>query len=230
MQKRTFFTALGWFAAVGGVILVALLAQILNNAGSRSGGSAPSLPLSEAAVYEDPLAPAITPERYDLTIVIYSDYQCGYCRSLDSAVQDLLEEDRAIRVVFRDWPVLGHGSVQAARAAIASQWQGKHPQLHAALMNLPARLNEETIQRAADEAGVDWAQLEQDMNSHEAEISQLLSRNAKQAAQLGLTGTPGMVIGRYRVPGALDLMRLREIVRLAREEQAARANLQGTAS
>lgn len=222
MNKRTFFTALVWLAAIGGVVLVALLAQTLSGAGNISGSSAPVLPLSEAAVYEDAIAPAITPERYDLTIVIYSDYQCPYCRSLDAAVHQLLAEDPHIRVVFRDWPLLGHGSVEAARFAIASQWQGKHLEFHKALMALPARLNDMTIRMAADAAGVDWARLERDLENRNKDINQLLSRNSAQAAQLGFIGTPALLIGRYRVPGAVNLPRLREIVRLAREEQAAR--------
>ncbi|HEY4548248.1 MAG TPA: DsbA family protein [Pedomonas sp.] len=216
MKQRGF-----WLAAIGGVVLVVLLAQMLSRLGGDS-PAAPPLPLSEAAVYEDPLAPAITPAQYDLTIVIYSDYQCPYCRSLDAAVHQLLQEDSGIRVVFRDWPLLGHGSMEAARAAIASQWQGKHLAFHAALMNLPARLNERTIRMAADEAGVDWERLERDLENRGTEVSQLLSRNAAQAAQLGLVGTPGMLIGRYRIPGAVDLPRLREIVRMAREEAASR--------
>lgn len=215
MKQRAF-----WVAALGGIILVVLAAQLLSQFAGSGGPAAPALPPSEAAIYEDPIAPAITPERYDLTIVIYSDYQCPYCRQLDAAVHQLIAEDPHIRVVFRDWPLLGHGSMEAARAAIASQWQGKHPDFHNALMTLPGRLNETTIRMAADKAGVNWARLEQDLERREKEVRQLLARNAAQAAQLGLVGTPGMVIGRYRVPGALDLPRLREIVRMAREQPA----------
>jgi len=215
MRKGVF-----WLGAVAGVAAVALGAQMLSSLGS-DGGRTPPPPLTEQAFYEDPIAPAHTPEQYDLTIVIYTDYQCPYCRQLDASVQQLLREDPHIRVVYRDWPLLGHGSAEAARAAIASQWQGKHAAFHEALMTLPARLNPETIRMAADEAGVDWAQLERDLEARKTDINRLLARNAAQAAQLGLVGTPGMLIGRYRVPGALDPQRLREVVRLAREANAA---------
>lgn len=210
MKQRTF-----WLAAIGGVLTVALAAQFLSGLGGDR--TAPP-PVTQEAFFNDPLAPAVTPARHDLTIVVYSDYQCPYCRQLDGALQDLLREDPHIRVVYRDWPMLGAGSRQAARAAIASQWQDKHMAFHSALMDLPARLNDETIRMAADQAGVDWARLEQDLEARGSEIDALLARNAAQASQLGLVGTPGLLIGRYRVPGALDLPRLREIVRMARED------------
>lgn len=221
MQQRG-FPPLAWLVAIGGVILIAVIAQMLSQAGGDGRRTSPALPLSEAAIYEDPIAPAITPERYDLTIVIYSDYQCPYCRSLDASVHQLIAEDPHIRVVFRDWPLLGHGSTLAARAAIASQWQGKHLEFHKALMAQQARLNDTTIRMAADKVGVDWERLERDLESRNKEIGQLLSRNGAQAAQLGFIGTPALLIGRYRVPGAVNLPRLREIVALAREEQASR--------
>ena len=221
MRQRPFFASPGWLAALAGIALVAGAAQWLSG-GSGRNAAPPSLPPSEAAFFDDPVAPAITPEGYDLTIVIYSDYQCPYCRALDGAVHRLIEEDSHIRVVFRDWPVLGPASMEAARAAIASQWQGKHPEFHKALMALPGRLSTSAIRTAAEETGVDWPRLQADLTSHAAEIDALIARNTRQAAQLGFIGTPALLIGRYRVPGAVDLPRLREIVQLAREEQANR--------
>lgn len=215
MKQRNF-----WLAALGGVVVVALGAQMLSRLGDNG---PPPPPLTEQAFYEDDIAPAHTPAQYDLSIVIYTDYQCGYCRQLDATMQKLLQEDPYIRVVYRDWPLLGHGSVEAARAAIASQWQGKHAAFHKALMTLPARMNPQTIRMAADQAGVDWARLQQDLETRKTDINRLLVRNGAQAAQLGLAGTPGMLVGRYRVPGALDPQRLREVVRLAREANAAEA-------
>lgn len=216
MKKR-----LLWPGLVVGVAAVALGAQMLSGLGGN--GGPPPAPLTEQVFFEDDVAPAHTPAQYDLTIVIYSDYQCGYCRQLDASMQKLLQEDPRIRVIYRDWPLLGHGSAEAARAAIASQWQGKHAAFHQALMTLPARLTPKTIRMAAEQAGVDWARLEQDLEARKTDINRLLARNAAQAAQLGLAGTPGMLVGRYRVPGALDPQRLREVVRLAREANAADA-------
>src|SRR5690606_15414542 len=117
MKKR-----LLWPGLVVGVAAVALGAQMLSGLGGN--GGPPPAPLTEQAFFEDDVAPAHTPAQYDLTIVIYSDYQCGYCRQLDASMQKLLQEDPRIRVIYRDWPLLGHGSAEAARAAIASQWQG----------------------------------------------------------------------------------------------------------
>ncbi|MCH8685154.1 DsbA family protein [Pedomonas mirosovicensis] len=216
MKQRTF-----WLAAIAGVVFIALAAEML----SRMGGGGPGVPLalSPEAFFEDATAPQHTPEQHDLTIVVYSDYQCPHCRRADAALQTLLREDPRIRVVYRDWPLLGPASLDAARFAIASQWQGRHGAFHTALMESPGRLGDETIRRAAAQAGVDWQRLEEDLAAHEDEIDALLARNATQAAQLGLVGTPGFLIGRYRVPGAIDLPTMRDIVRRAREDATARA-------
>lgn len=179
--------------------------------GDRSEGG-----LTREMLTEDTTAPRVQPAEYDLTIVKYTDYQCPYCRQAHVALQQLLAEDNRIRIIYRDWPVFGAPSVTAARLAIASKWQNKHAQFHDALMRTTGRLSDASIRAAADRAGVDWARLQRDLQAHEAEIDALLARNSQQAAQLGLQGTPGFIIGTYLIPGGMDLANLRAAVREAR--------------
>lgn len=167
-------------------------------------------------IQNDPVAPTITPAEYDVTIVMFSDYQCPYCRKVHPEVEKLMASDRKVKLVYRDWPIFGAPSTEAARAAIASKWQGKHAVFHDALMKMPGKVSSETIRAAADKAGVDWAQLQSDLVAYEEEIDGVLSRSSRQAAMMGLQGTPGFLIGPYLIPGGIDLPGLKDAVALAR--------------
>ncbi|MCJ2187124.1 DsbA family protein [Novosphingobium beihaiensis] len=173
-----------------------------------------------AQLRTDPLAPTAGARNGDVTIVLFSDYQCPYCRRFDSVLQALIKADPKVRVVYRDWPLQGAASMLAARAAIASQYQNRHAAFHAALMKAPVRLDEPTIRQAARMARVDWNRLQNDMKTHKDAIDALLVRNFRYANMMGLEGTPAMMIGTYIVPGLVDLGTLKEAIAEARKEKA----------
>lgn len=179
-------------------------------------GSAPVQAVTKVAIFEDPVAPKVSPKGYDLTIVEFQDYNCPVCRRAHPVVAALLASDRKIRLIYRDWPIFGPVSDQAARAAIASQWQGRHEAFNAELFRGAGRLDVSAIRAAADRAGVDWVRLRGDLVRHRREIAALMARTDRQARTMGLQGTPAFVIGPYLVPGALDLNSMRKIVAEAR--------------
>ncbi|MGV3456288.1 DsbA family protein [Sphingomonas sp.] len=170
-------------------------------------------------IRNDPLAPTVAPRGHDVTIVVFSDYQCGYCRRFSPTLDALMASDAKVRVVYRDWPILGGGSVPAARAAIAASFQGKHLAFHRALIAQSGRIDAAKIRAAADAAGVDWARLQRDQAQRKGEIDALLNRTNGHARTLGLSGTPGMLVGRYLVPGLVDLPTLKRAVAQARERR-----------
>lgn len=172
--------------------------------------------ITKSAILEDPVAPKVAPKGYDITIVQFADYNCGYCRRMHSVVAALIASDPKIRLVYRDWPIFGPVSVEAARAAIASQWQGKHEAFNAALYAGAGKLDSSAIRTAANRAGVNWPRLQADLVKHKAEIDALLARTSEQAPAIGLRGTPAFIIGAYLAPGALDLATLRKAVAEAR--------------
>lgn len=192
-------------------------------AAAQEAGSPEDIASSEAATAErrkitdDPAAPTFEPVDYDVTIVTYADYQCPFCRKVHPVLERLAREDGRVRIVYRDWPIFGPASEEAARAAIASQHQGKHAALNDALMNTQGKLDSDKIRAAADRAGVDWSRLQQDMNERKGEIDALIGRTSRQAAQMRLQGTPALLIGPYLVPGAIDYAGLSKAVALARE-------------
>lgn len=167
-------------------------------------------------IRNDPLAPTVAPRGHDVTIVVFSDYQCGYCRRFSPTLDALMASDAKVRVVYRDWPILGGGSGPAARAAIAASFQGKHLAFHRALIAQSGRLDSTKIRAAADAAGVDWTRLQRDQVKRRADIDALLARTNDHARTLGLTGTPGMMVGPYLVPGLVDLPTLKRAVAQAR--------------
>ena len=167
---------------------------------------------------EDADAPMIKPPGYDVTIVEYMDYQCPYCRATHGPLKQLLAQDKKIRVIFRDWPIFGAASSAAALIAIASKYQGKYVAIHDALMETPLPLSPEKIKAAAKKAGVDWGRAQKDIDVHSKEIEDLLARNDEQAQLLGLSGTPGFIIGDVQSFGGMTLKQLEESVAKARKE------------
>ena len=172
---------------------------------------------ARSAIADDPVAPKLEPADYDVTVVFYTDYQCPFCRKVHPELNRLAEEDGHVRIVYRDLPLFGAASEESARAAIASQWQGKHAEFNDALMQTQGRLDSDKIRAAADRAGVDWAELQRDMEARRSEIDGLIGRTSMQAAQMGLQGTPALLIGPYMVPGAINFEGLTEAVALARQ-------------
>jgi protein-disulfide isomerase len=173
------------------------------------------------AITREAAAPAVTPKGYDVTIVVFADYRCPYCRKFDKVLQALVAQDHKVRIVYRDWPIFGGPSVTAAREAIASQWQGKHAAFNDALFSIQGPLTLESIQSAARDAGVNAVRLATDMAAHRQEIDALLDHSDEAARSLGFGGTPGLLIGRYKVPGMLELPQLQKVVDLVRHPPAA---------
>ena len=178
---------------------------------------------ARAEIADDPIAPKLAPEGYDVTIISYSDYQCPFCRKIHPELERLAQEDGKVRIVYRDWPIFGPASEEAARMAIASQWQNKHRQFNDALMRTDGKLSSEKIRAAAAAAGIDFARLERDMETREDDIDGVLRRTAMQAAQMGLQGTPAILVGPYMIPGAVDYAGLTRAVAEARRFNAEHA-------
>lgn len=182
---------------------------------------APALPDWAVRLIENPLAPHITPRAADVTVVEFFDYNCPYCKAMHPVLTRVLASDRKVRLVYRDWPVLGPVSVSAARAAIAAQYQGRHDAFHAALFTAPGRLTEEGIRAAAARAKLDWPRLERDRTAHAGEIDALIRETWENAQRLGLQGTPVVLVGRHLLPGALTEQQLRDAIAQARADTRA---------
>ncbi len=159
--------------------------------------------------------PSIILEQADVTIYEFFDYNCGYCKSVVKPIMDILSEDKKINFVFVEFPILSQQSYIAAKAALASKKQDLYNKFHLSLMTIKGRVNEEKVFSTAMEIGLDIDQLKIDMNN--PEIEQQLEKNREIAKLLNLNGTPAFIIGDIIYPGALNLNKLKEIIKQFRE-------------
>ncbi len=175
---------------------------------------------AEAAIAENgealrshPLSPVSGNAQGDVTVVEFFDYRCGFCKRALPAMEALLEEDRNVRVVWKEFPILGPVSDFAARAAMAADRQGRYYPLHLALMKEP-ELTEQNVLEIAGRTGLDIERLRQDME--DPAIRAYLDETRTLAQQIGIGGTPAFVIGGTLVGGAVDAARMKELVAAAR--------------
>jgi protein-disulfide isomerase len=149
----------------------------------------------------------------DVTLVEFFDYNCGYCKKALADVQSLMKSDPKLRVVLKDFPVLGPDSVEASRVALAvkNQLQGqKLLDYHVKVMDTRGRVNGERAMTIAKEMGVDMGRLQKDVES--AEIRNALQENMALGDKLSLSGTPAFVVGETVIPGAVGQGPLKKLV------------------
>jgi Protein-disulfide isomerase len=149
----------------------------------------------------------------DVTLVEFFDYNCGYCKQALTDVQTLVKNDPKLRVVLKDFPVLGPDSVEASRVGLAvrNQLQGeKLFDYHTKLLGTRGRVNGERALAVAKEMGLDMARLQKDMAG--SDVRSALQENAGLGDKLGLTGTPAFIIGDEVIPGAVGLEPLKQVV------------------
>jgi protein-disulfide isomerase len=172
--------------------------------------------LSRDNVLRDPDIPDLGNPNGDLTVVEFFDYQCPYCKKLAPDLAKLVQEDGKIRLVLKDWPIFGDASVLAAKMALASKYQNKYAAAHDALIGANGKLTAAIINDLLAKAGVDVATAASDLQAHEKSIDDLLARNSDQADAFGFDGTPGFVVGTFRVPGVVEMKVFKMIVADAR--------------
>jgi protein-disulfide isomerase len=186
---------------------------------AQSGPAKPQDVLSRDAVLRDPALPVAGNPNGDITIVEYFDFQCPYCRKTHADLQTLLKEDGKVRLVYKDWPILGEVSMAASKLVLAAKFQGKFVEAHDALMNYNGRITEVNLQDILAAAGIDKAKLAADATANEAIIKEILLRNNAQAEAFGFFATPSFIVGTFRVPNVLELASFRQAVKDARALQ-----------
>ena len=178
--------------------------------------------LTEALVLRDPDIPVAGNASGDVSIVEYFDYQCPYCRKADPELQQVVHDDGKVRLIFKDWPILGPTSVTAARMAQASKFQNKFIEAHDALISVNSKLTEAKIREALAGGGIDMDRLDRDLAGHASDIDATLKRNNDQATAFEFRGTPSFIVGKFRVPGVLTMAQFTQAIADARKAAAAK--------
>ena len=171
-------------------------------------------------LHEDPAAPVLGNPKGDVTLVEFFDYRCGYCKGVAATVADVVRQDGNVRLVFKDFPILGPASVVASRAALAA-WRldrVKYLPFHKAMMESTGNLTESKVMQLAVSQGLNADQLAQAMKAPEIEVA--LQRNLELAKVLDINGTPAFIIGDHVVPGAIGADSLKSLIAEARRKKS----------
>jgi len=165
-------------------------------------------------VLNDPLSPVAGNPNGNVTLVEFFDYRCPYCKQVEPALEKLVGDDRQLRFVFKEFPVLGPDSETAARVALAARKQGKYDAFHRAMMATSGHIDEAVIYKVAASVGLDLDRLKQDMKS--PDVDKELKANLELGKKLDLDGTPSFIVGDTIIPGAIGAEDLKQLVANAR--------------
>ena len=161
------------------------------------------------AIETDPRHFAVGPKDAKVVVVEFFDYRCPYCKTSLDWMMNTVRTRKDVRVVFKEYPVLGPASLEASKAAIATIRQGKYLAFHQALMASKGELNAKLIDATAKRVGVDVARMRRDMN--DPAIAKLIEDNHDLGAQARVEGTPAFMVNGEWVHGA-DFASLEKLI------------------
>lgn len=196
------------------VLLEAMTELRRRQEAAAADASKQTLAMRKAEIFDDPDSPVGGNPNGNVTIVEFFDYHCGYCKQVHEPLLTMLGEDKQLRIVYKELPILAPESRIAAAAALAANRQGRYVDMHNALMAARGKLTKDRILALAKEMKLDVGKLAKDMELPEIEAA--IDRNLQLATALGVEGTPAFVIGDLVAPGALDISQLRKLVADAR--------------
>lgn len=195
----------------------ALAALEADDARAQAAAAQGAIAMNRDMLERNPADPVLGNPQGSLTIVEFSDYRCPYCRRSHPDVRRLLAEDSSLRLVAKELPILGPGSVVMARAALAAQRQGKWQAANDRLIAFQGEPTEAAVVGTLVAIGLDEAKLRRDMA--DPSVAAQLQANLQLARMIGVSGTPAFVIGGQLQAGAMDLAELRQAVAAARVAQ-----------
>jgi protein-disulfide isomerase len=168
-------------------------------------------------IKNNPVDPIAGNPQGDVTVVEFFDYSCGYCKKIMPYIAEIIKTDPNVKVVFKELPILGPNSFIAAQASLAVNMiaPDKYFDYHAKLMSTRVS-SKASVLKIADELGIDSSKVEEKMSSQE--VQSIIAANKKLAEEVGIRGTPAIVIGEQLYPGAIDLATFQKEIARVRSE------------
>ena len=145
-------------------------------------------------------SPVVGNARGDVTVIEFFDYNCPYCKKAFHDVAQLVDKDKQVKLILKEFPILSKGSEETAKVALAAKMQGKYWEFHRAMQELQGQSNEATALRVAEKVGLDMNKLRKDMAA--PEVKNEIDQTRALAAKLGIQGTPHFLVGDRIIPGA----------------------------
>jgi len=168
-------------------------------------------------LFNDPNSPQYSPEGFDVSIVEFYDYACGYCKKAQGTVDELLKSDPKVRIIYRDFPILGEPSQEMSKVSIAVNILSPNSfrKFHDALMKTNERGKSAAI-KAAKSVGIDTKKLEEVLKNDKSKIEKILQDNIALGSSIGINGTPGFIVGEELIPGAMEVGTFKEKINALR--------------
>jgi protein-disulfide isomerase len=136
----------------------------------------------------------------DVPVIEFFDYNCGYCKKALTELAQLMDKDKKVRVILKEFPILAKGSEEASRVALAAKMQGKYWEFHRAMLESQGQANEASALRIGEKLGLDMVRLKKDMAS--AEVKKEIEDTRQLATKMGIQGTPHFIVGDRIIAGA----------------------------
>lgn len=200
------------------VILDAVDAYQKKNIADRQ---AEALERNHDELFRDENSPVLGNPKGDITVIEFFDYNCHYCKDVYTMLVKLTEEDKNLKVIFKDFPILGPTSQTSAKWALAAHRQKKYFDFHKAMMDHRGPLKNEDIEKAAEKIGLDMAAARSYVDGTSAMMQ--LERNRTLAAQMSFNGTPSFVINDESFSGVPDIDEMRSKIAAKRKQIAEKA-------
>jgi protein-disulfide isomerase len=169
-------------------------------------------------LYNDPASEVGGNPRGDVTVVEFFDYRCPYCKMVQPVLESLVASDHNLRIVYKEFPILGAASTYATKMALASRAQGKYDAFHRAMMDTKGQIDESAVDRVAASVGIDIALAKAGMSA--PTIEALIKKDYALADNLNISGTPSFIIADKLYPGAMTFDELKKAIADARQSHA----------
>lgn len=169
-------------------------------------------------LFENSFTPYAGNKDGDIVVVEFFDYNCGYCKRAYENVNKLINADKNVKFIFKEFPILGPTSETAARWALAAHNQDKYVEFHNALMQSKGRISDKLLEDVATSLNLDLDKMKKDSQSDT--ITEYIASNRALASELRITGTPGFIIQDEVIPGAISY---EEMVTVIADKRAATA-------
>lgn len=201
-----------------GIIQQAMALQQQRAERAEQERSAETLKSKSKEIFENNLDMVLGNPKGDVTIVEFFDFRCGYCKRAHSVVKALLNEDKNVRVVLKQLPILGPESLRATQAGMAAAKQNKYAEFHNKLFEMD-QVNSQSIADVVLSLGLDKKQFDSDVADEKVWAPSVNSSNIL-ASDLGVNGTPAFIVGSSLIPGAIDIVALKNLVATTRASKA----------
>jgi len=169
-------------------------------------------------IFHPAASPVVGNPKGDVTVIEFFDYNCPYCKKAFHEVAQLVEKDKQVKIILKEFPILSKGSEEAAKVALAAKVQGKYWEFHRAIYDVQGQINEAAALRVAEKLGLDMTRLKKDMAS--PDVKKEIDQTRALAAKLGIQGTPHFLVGDRVIPGAPEnlLEQMQKMIAEVRKE------------